>query len=233
MGLFGGSTSRSGSAQKWAKPFAKAAAGNVQGVVNENADNLQNLTNQVSGLVPDAINKYKSGNDGVQASGNFITDVLGGRFLDRAQTNPFLDKMIGQTAGDVTSRVNANFGSRGAFGGTAHTTALGKALAEAENGLRYQDFQQQYQNESAEIDRMAGAAGMSPGIAQAEFVGLPEILQASGLGAELPYTGINSLSNNLAALFSGGKSKQSTGIGGILGGIGSIASGAGAMGARF
>src|SRR3546814_10453514 len=51
-----------------------------------------------------------------------------------------------------------------------------------------------------------------------------QLLQAAGVGAELPYTGTNSLASALSALFSGGTStqKQSGGIGGILGGAGSI-----------
>src|SRR3546814_19321948 len=49
---------------------------------------------------------------------------------------------------------------------------------------------------------------------------------AAGVGAELPYTGTNSLASALSALFSGVTStqKQSGGIGGILGGAGSIRS---------
>lgn len=218
MGLFssGSTTSYSGSAQRWAKPFAKAAASNVQSVVNDNAAGLQQLTGQVQGLVPGLVAKYNSGNPGVDAAQGYVTDVLGGKYLDG---NPFLDSMINQTAGDVTSRVGAAFGSRGSFGGTAYAQALAKGLADSENALRYGNY-------SDEMSRMGSAAGMAPGIAQGQYTGLPEILQAAGTGAELPYTGINALSGNLSQLFSGGTQKtKGPGIGASI--LGGVASGAG------
>lgn len=213
MGLFSSGKSKSeswsGSGQKWATPFAKAAAGTVQGVYDANAGNLAQLSSAVSGLVPGLIDKFKAGNAGVDAAGGYVTDVLGGKHLNG---NQHLQGMIDSTLGNVTSRVNANFGSRGSYGGTAHTTALGKALSEAELGLRYGNY-------SDEMGRMGQAAAMAPGIAQGEYTGLQEILGTAGMGAELPYTGVSALSNNLAALFSGGYNKSTQtgpGIGGQL-----------------
>jgi hypothetical protein len=219
MGLFssGSSKSYSGSAQKWAKPFAKAGASSVMDVFNSNAGNLSALSGAVSGLVPGLVDKFEGGNAGVDAAGGYVTDVLGGKYLNG---NPHLQGMIDATMGDVTSRVNANFGSRGSFGGTAHTTALGKALSEAELGLRYGNY-------SDEMGRMGSAAGMAPGIAQGEYAGLSEILGAAGLGAELPYTGINAMSGALGNLFSGGKSTQKgPGIGSQMLAAGAQAAGA-------
>lgn len=200
MGLFssGKSTSRSGSAQKWAKPFAKAAAGTVQSVVDANAGGLQQLTNQVQGLVPGLISKFNEGNAGVDAAGGYVTDVLGGKYLNG---NPHLEGMIGLMQDNVTDRVGAAYGSRGSFGGTAWTEALAGELANAELGLRYGNY-------SDEMGRMAGAAGLAPSIAQGEYAGIQEILGSAGLGAEIPYAGINALSGGLANLFSGGKSTQ-------------------------
>jgi len=209
MGLFSSGSSKSGSAQKWAKPFAKAAAGTVQSVVDANAGGLQNLTNQVQGLVPGLISKFNEGNAGVDAAGGYITDVLGGKYLNG---NPHLDAMIKQMQGNVTDQVGAAYGSRGSFGGTAWTEALGSKLAEAELGLRYGNY-------SDEMNRMAGAAGLAPSIAQGEYAGIQEILGSAGLGAEMPYAGINALSGGLSALFSGGKQKG-PGIGGSLLGAG-------------
>lgn len=217
MGLFSSGSSTSGSAQKWAKPFAKQAAGTVQSTVAANAGNLQNLSGQVSGLIPDLIGKFQQGSESVDAAHGYVTDVLGGKYLNG---NPHLQAMIEQMSGDVTSRVGAAHGSRGSFGGTAHTTALGKALAEAELGLRYGNY-------SDEMNRMAGAAGLTPSIRQAEFAGVPEILQGAGLAAEIPYAGINALSGGLSSLFSGGKQKGP--------GFGSqaLSAGASALGAYF
>lgn len=201
MGLFGGlfssGKSTSGSAQKWAQPFAKAAAGTVQDVYDANAGSLEGISGSIQGVLPGLIDRFNAGDAGVNAAGGYVGDVLGGKYLNG---NPWLEAMIGKTAGDVTSRVGAAYGSRGSFGGTAHTTALGKALADAEIGLRYGNY-------SDEMNRMGSAAGLAPSIAQAKYTGLPEILQAGSVGAELPYTGINALAGNLGNLFSGGVQK--------------------------
>lgn len=216
MGLFSSAKSTSGSAQKWALPYAKEAAGTVQDVYGANAGNLANISGQVSGVLPGLIDRFNTGDAGVNAAGGYVTDVLGGKFMEG---NPWLQGMIDKTAGDVTSRVGAAYGSRGSFGGTAHTTALGKALSEAELGLRYGNY-------SDEVNRMGSAAGLAPGIAQAQYTGLPEILQTAGLGAEIPYAGINALSGNLSSLFSGGVQKG-PGIGGSI--LGGLASGVGSF----
>jgi len=200
MGLFssGKSTSYSGSAQKWAKPFAKQAAGDVLGVYNANQGNLDALSGSVSSLVPGLVDKYNAGDAGVNAAGGYVTDVLGGKYLNG---NPQLEAMIAATGGHVADQVGARYGSRGSFGGTAWTTALGKALSESELGLRYGNY-------SDEMNRMGAAAGMAPSIAQGQYVGVPEILNAAGVGAELPYTGINAMSGALGNLFNGGQQKQ-------------------------
>jgi hypothetical protein len=215
MGLFSSGSSKSGSAQKWAKPFAKAAAGTVQGVVGQNAAGLQNLTNQVQGLVPGLIDQFKAGNEGVDAAQGYVTDVLGGKYMEG---NPWLDDMIGRTLDNVEGRVGAAYGSRGSFGGTKWTEALGRSLSDAELGLRYGNY-------SDEMNRMSGAAGLAPSIAQAQYAGVPEILQSAGLGAEIPYAGINALAGGLSSLFSGGKTKG-PGFGSQLLGAGASAAGA-------
>lgn len=217
MGLFssGKSVQRSGSGQRWAKPIAKAAAGTVMDVYNANAGNLADLSGQVSDLTGSLVDKYKAGNAGVDAAGSYIADVLSGKYLNG---NPYLEGMIGKTLGDVQDRVGAAYGSRGSFGGTAWTSKLAEGLGNAELGLRYGNY-------SDEMNRMAGAAGMAPSIAQGQYVGVPEILNSAGTAAEIPYTGINAMSGNLANLFSGGKSTQTgPGIGGQL--LGSAIQGA-------
>lgn len=215
MGLFSSAKSTSGSAQKWAQPYAKAAAGTVQDVYGANAPGLADISGKVSSVLPGLLDRFNAGNPAVDAAQGYATDVLGGKYM---AGNPHLEGMIGKTLGDVTDRVGAAYGSRGSFGGTAWTSALGEALANAELGLRYGNY-------GDEMNRMAGAAGMAPSLAQAQYTGLPEILQTSGVAAELPYTGINALSGNLASLFSGGVQKG-PGIGGQI--LGGLAQGAGA-----
>jgi len=52
MGGGSKTTSESGSAQKWAQPFAQQAAGNVQSVFNQNQPQLQQITQGITSLLP-------------------------------------------------------------------------------------------------------------------------------------------------------------------------------------
>jgi len=52
MSVSGGSKSKSGSAQDWAKPFATSAAGQGQELFNQNQPMLNQLTQQISGMIP-------------------------------------------------------------------------------------------------------------------------------------------------------------------------------------
>lgn len=214
MGLFGGS--KSGSAQRWAKPYAKAAASAVQSVFNENQPQLQQITRGVTDLLPGISNTFSSWGGNMDASRVYYGDVLGGKYLDVA-SNPFLKSILGQTTRDVTDNVNAQFSQAGRYGSGAHMNILSRNLAEAENSL----YGDQYNRERAAMDSAAGA------VPQINSSILQQLLQGSQLGAELPYTGTNNLSSSLSALFSGGKS--SAGIGGLLGGVGSVMSGIGAL----
>lgn len=214
MGLFSGGSSKSGSAQKWAQPFAKAGAATVQNTVAGAAPGLQNLTNAVQGTVPTLSSMFANGNAGVKAANNYATDVLGGNYM---QGNPYLDSIINQSRSGITDQVNSQFSLGGRYGSGAHTGMLAKELGNMETGLRYQNY-------GDEMNRMASAAGMAPGLAQAEYTGLAPLLQAAGVGAELPYAGINALSGGLSSLFSGGVQKG-PGIGNTI--LGGMAEGAG------
>lgn len=218
MGLSGGSKSSSGSGQKWASPIAKAAAGDVQSVFNANQGNLQNLTNTVTGTIPTLNANVNSWQPMVGQSQDYYSDVVGGKYLDPSN-NPGLGSVLDRMRGDVSDEVNSQFSMGGRYGSGAHTGVLTDRLADAEGNILYGNY-------NAERDRQDAAAGVAP---QAQNQSLAALLQAAGVGAELPYTGTNNLATSLSALFSGGTQKQSGGIGGILGGVGSMMSGFGAM----
>lgn len=222
MGLFSGakstseSVSKSGTAMKWAKAIARPYAEQLVEFGNADQDRVEGLAGQVGGTLPGMLAKFGN-NAGVQAAGGYLTDVLGGKYLNG---NPHLDAMMARNADDITSRVGAAYGSRGSFGGTAWQQALGKSISDSNIGLMYQNY-------GDEMGRMGQAASMAPGIAQAEYTGLPEILQAAGVTAELPYTAMNNTANNLGIMFNGSKNKSTqtqTGAGlgaSILGGVAS------------
>lgn len=219
MGLFGGSKSYSGSGQKWARKFAEPAAASVQSVFNQNQPQLQNITKGVTDLLPGISQQYSSWSPLTQQSQGYYGDVMSGKFLDPSN-NPGLAGVLDRTRRDVTGGVNSNYSMAGRYGSFAHDEALSRGLADAENAV----LMDNYNRERAMQDQ---AAAMP---AQMQNQNLAQLLQASGVGAELPYTGTNSLASSLAALFSGGTQKQSGGIGGMLAGGGAILSGLGAMG---
>lgn len=218
MGLSGGSKSYSGSAQKWAQPFAKAGAGAVQDVFNQSQPQLQQITKGVTDLLPGLSANFQGWQPQAEQAQGYYGDVLSGKFLDPSN-NPYLESIIGRMNRDITDQINGQFSQAGRYGSEAHTDILSRNLAENQGAI----YADQYNRERGFQDQ----AGTIP--AQIQNQTLAQLLQSSGLGAELPYTGTNALSGGLSALFSGGTQKQSGGIGSLLGGVGSIFSGIGAM----
>lgn len=197
------SKSESGSAQKWAQPYASAAANTVQGVYNANADNLANLSQKATDLVGTFQNAYNSeGNTGASAN-DFYKQVLSGKYLNSG--NPYLQGMIDSTNKDVTNQTNSQFTLAGRYGSGAHTDVLASALADAENQLRYQNY-------SDEMNRMMGAAegnvAADSAAAQAQQAAAQTLLAQQALAAEMPYKGAESLASSLGQLFNGGTSTQ-------------------------
>lgn len=218
MGLFGGSKSYSGSGQKWARPIAKAAAGDVQGVFNASQPGLQALTSTVQGTVPALSEGFNTWKPLTDASKGYYDDVLSGQYLDPS-SNPGLSGLLDRTRSDVSNDVNSQFSMAGRYGSGAHTGVLTDRLADAENNVLYQNY-------NAERARQDAAAGT---VQQGSSNSLADLLKAAGVGAEIPYTGTNSLASSLAALFNGGTQKTSAGIGGLIGGLGSLGSGLASM----
>lgn len=218
MGLFGGSKSYSGSGQKWAKPIAQSAAGEVRSVYDSAQPQLQQITQGVTSLLPQVSQQYQDWSPQTQQSQGYYGDVLSGKYLDPSN-NTALQSVLDRTSRDVTDQTNSQFSMAGRYGSAAHTDVLSRNLAENEGAI----LADQYNKERAAMDSAASTVPQLQGSA------LTQLLQGSQLGAELPYTGANSLANSLAALFSGGNSKTSAGIGGLLGGAGSIMSGLGSM----
>lgn len=223
MGGGSKSTSVSGSAQKWAQPFAKSAAGDIQGVWKANRGNNQALADQAFAQTSPLWARFNAGNDQVRGAQGYASDVLAGKYLEG---NPYLQNIINATNRGVTDQVNSQFSLAGRYGSGAHTGVLARELADSENNLRYQDYGTQQQ-------RMDQIAALAPTLAQADYIGLPEALQTSQSAAELPYAGATNYANALAALFNGGTQtqKQGGGLGSILGSIASIGATAAKAGA--
>lgn len=218
MGGGSKSTSVSGSAQAWATPIAQSAAANAQGVYAANQPQLQAATNNLWGMMTGLQGQTGANSANVHAAQGYNNDILSGKYLTG---NPYLQGMIDQTNRSVGDQVNSQFGLSGRYGSGAYTDLLTRNLLDAQNNLRYTDYNNQ-------MSRMDQAASQAPGLAQANYVGIPEILQLAQTAGQLPYAGSNATANSLGALFNGGTQTQKSGngIGGILQGVGTIASGA-------
>ncbi len=206
------STSESGSAQKWAQPYASAAAGNVQSVFNQNQPQTQASAKGITDLLPGLSQQFQGWKPQADQAQGYYGDVLSGKYLDPANTPGIRGLMD-----DASDAVNSNFSMAGRYGSNAHDTGLARAFAP----ILYDAYSKErgYQDQAATMP------------AQMQNQNLAQLLQAAGVGAELPYTGTNALSGGLGSLFSGGTQVQKqSGLSSILGGLGSLASGAGAMG---
>ena len=158
--------------------------GTISNTVNANQPNLDAMSQQLQGYLPQlgqmAFGQYA----GLNAANGYATDVLGGKYL--SEGNPYMQGMIDQTAGDVTDRVNSMFSKAGASMGSPHAQVLTKELANAENSMRYGNYSQERQMQGQ-------AAGMIPGLNQAQYAGIMPYLAMTQGAAQLPYTGIQNL----------------------------------------
>lgn len=214
------STSESGSGQKWAVPYASSAAGSVQSVFNQNQPQLQDTTRGINDLLPGLSQQFRGWKPQTDQAQGYYGDVIGGKYLDPSNT-PGLQSILGRVNRDVTDQVNSQFSQGGRYGSAAHTDVLSRNLAENQGAI----YADQYNRERGYQDQ---AATMP---AQMQNQSLAQLLQAAGVGAELPFVGTNALSGGLGSLFSGGtQTQKQSGLSSLLGGVGSLASGAGAMG---
>lgn len=211
------STSYSGSSNPQFVQPALNAANQVQGVYNANAGGLQGLTDLTrNSIIPQLAGQNTAAAGAANQGSGYYSDVLSGKYLNG---NPYLDKILGQTREDIGNSVGGHFSANGRYGSGANQAIMEKQMANAENSLRYQNY-------GDEMNRMGSAAA---GAQQASTTDLAGLLQAIQQGAQIPYTGTESLANSLGALFSGGSDKsKSTGPNPIWGAIGAAAGAAAA-----
>lgn len=250
--------STSGSGQQWANPYANAGVQEILDVYNKNKDNLaqqgaqaNKLLGQFTSNYQGAQNQAQSAQAGYQAAlggganaASYYNDVLNGKYLN---SNPYLQAAINATNQDVSNAVNSQFEQAGRYGSGAYTGELAKQLANADNAIRYSD----YNNQMGRMDTAASGVTQDAlsrlGIAANQANAAAQNATAQGglamgqqqLAAQIPYMGTNELAQALQALFSGGASSgtssgtststTSNGIGGMLGGVGSILSGVAAF----
>jgi hypothetical protein len=186
-------TKTSSGPPKWAKPYLTGAADQISGVVGANQGNLDQIAGQMRGYLPGLGAKAFGENAGLNAATGYATDVLGGKYL--GQNNPYLNQMADTARGNVMDSINSNFAMGGRVGSNLHMEDLGKGMAEAELGLRYQDY-------GNERNQMTQAAGMMPGLNASQYAGVMPYTAMSQAAAGTPYMGIGNL-GQIGGLFGG------------------------------
>ncbi len=207
-----GGSSKSGAAIKAFKPYALSGMNEAVSVYNAAKPGLSGITNTVQSMIPGLYDQWQQGNPMLNSAQQYGQNVLGGQYLNG---NPYLQSMIDQTNNDIQSRVGGAFGSRGTFGSTAHMGAMAREMANAENALRYQNY-------NTERGYQQQAMQSAPQMAAADYLGVTPLLSAAQAGAELPYTGMNNYSSALSQLMNGSVQKQGT-LGSVMSGLGTAA----------
>jgi hypothetical protein len=174
------------------------AVGTVRDVVGRNQGNLEDIAGGIQSQLPGLASRAFGDSPLLNSGNSYAMDVLGGKYLN---ANPYLDGMIGQTANDVSDRVNALFGKSGASLGTQHAGVLTKELANAENSMRYGNYAQERQNQQQ-------AASMAPSLFASQFAGVPSYLAAAQGAGTLPYAGLGALSPIIGLGGGAGQSSQ-------------------------
>ena len=134
----------------------EGAANTLTGAYNTAAPRINDVTNQITGLVPSLLDRYREGDPALNASRDYITSTLSGD-----GSNPHLQGMIDQSGNDIARSINANIGTRGLTGGSVQQHILAQELGRNATDLRYRDYGNQQQ-------LRAQAAGMGPGVSAAQ-----------------------------------------------------------------
>ncbi len=186
------------------------AAGKVlTDAYGQQAPRIQQYADNIGGLIPGMIDKYKWGNPAVNAAQGYITSMLNGPM----QSNPYLDQMISQSGDDMAHTLNSSLGTRGNLGGSVQAKIMADQLSKNAMGMRYQDYGQQQQ-------LRAQAAGMAPGVAAADTIQIAPLLSATQLAGMMPMNAATQYAAGQGGLFAGtGTSTTTQPNGGLFGGI--------------
>lgn len=168
------------------------AANKIGSVYDQQAPKVAEYADQIGGLVPSLLEKYRAGDAGINAARDYNVGVLQGNYLG---ANPYLDDVIARGSNDAVNATQAALGLRGLTGGSDYAGLIADRVGRSALATRYQDY-------DAERARMANAAGQSPGIAAGDVIGIAPAIGAAQTASSLPMD---------AAL------RYGAGVGGLLG----------------
>jgi hypothetical protein len=221
------STSYSGSHAPWLRDYARRGIGEVFGAYDRAGPTLNRAVQGTSNIAGQLENKFGGSSATAGLAQDHWSNILKGGFLSG---NPQLQSIIDSSAGDIRNAVGANYAGAGRYGSGMHDGEVARQVGDMSSQLRYGDYNNQ-------LGRMDQAATM----AQAANSGdAQQALAAAGQQGTLPFTGMQSLSSSLAALFNGGTSQSTTygpnplwgALGGALGAAGSYFGAGGTLSER-
>jgi hypothetical protein len=146
--------------------------------------------------LPGVMSGIDSGISGMTGAFNQGSDALGrvasGEFLDGE--NPYQQQLMASLNNNARNTVGSAFSDAGRSFSGAHAGALGTALTNAQAPYLFNNYNQQIGNMMG-----AGANLGSMGFGYSNAMDAAQLakLQAAGIGAQLPYTGLNAASNLL------------------------------------
>lgn len=117
---------------------------------------------------------------GILGAQGVVNSALAG---DNLEGNPYISGILQSTLNDTTNRVNGQFSSAGRYGSGNHAGILSKAIADAQNGLMFNNYAMERGNQ---INAVGQASGLMAG--------------AQGMlnnAAELPWIGVGALNGNI------------------------------------
>jgi hypothetical protein len=170
---------------------------------------------QFAGQQRDTYGRLSPGAEqGIMGAQGMVNSTLHGDYL---QGNPYIDGILAKTRHNVTDTVNSQFEGAGRYGGGMHAGILTRELADAENGLRFQNYSQErgYQNQAVDQAQglMNGATGLLNNAAELPWIGVQAangaVRQASqGYGTtkqSVPWGPVvGNMASKIAAGFGGG-----------------------------
>lgn len=178
---------------KFAMPYIQNAANTLQSTVADNSAGLAQMSRDMQGYAGTLGSRIFGSNPLTDQAKAHASAVLGGTYLNGS---PQLDNAVSLARSNAFDTVNSGFGRSGMAGGTTHGGALGRGIAQAEMGLRYNDLLTQQQR----MDAMANNAGS---INVSDLAALPLYGSLAGQGAAMPYLGANTLASGMAGLMGG------------------------------
>jgi hypothetical protein len=157
----------------WAVPHAQEFLGRSRQVADLPYNPYQGQT--VAQLNPYQTGAYDAmaqrayqGSPVNDAAAGELTKTLSGGYLN---SNPYLDATVNRAQGDVMRGFAPVEARSGSFGNSGLQEAMGRSLGDVSSQIRGADY-------ANERNRMVGAIGMAPSIANQDYVDADRMLQA-------------------------------------------------------